>query len=64
MINITEHGVKPDGSFNSESIQKVIDKCAEAGGGTLLFPPGKYLTGVADWRGACGIALDCGMLET
>ena len=46
MITVTEHGVVPDGrTLNTEAIQKLIDKCGEAGGGTLIFPPGRYLTG-------------------
>ena len=46
MITVTEHGAVPDGrTLNTEAIQKLIDKCGEAGGGTLIFPPGRYLTG-------------------
>ncbi len=46
MINVTEHGVQPDGqTLNTEAIQKLIDRCAEGGGGTLLFPAGRFLTG-------------------
>ena len=36
----------PDGQrLNTAAIQSLIDQCREAGGGTLLFPPGRYLTG-------------------
>ena len=46
MIPVTEHGVVPDGStLNTERLQALIERCCEAGGGTLCFPPGRYLTG-------------------
>lgn len=43
---VTEHGVIPDGrTLNTASLQALIDRCAHAGGGTLRFPAGRYLTG-------------------
>ncbi len=46
MLTATDHGVVPDGlTLNTGAIQKLIDKCREAGGGTILFPPGLYLSG-------------------
>ncbi len=46
MVNVIEHGVMPDGqTLNTAAIQNLIDQCREAGGGTLFFPPGRYLTG-------------------
>ena len=51
MLNVIEHGVVLDGqTLNTESIQKLIDKCGKAGGGTLIFPPGRYLTGGLELR--------------
>ncbi len=39
---VTDFGVTPDISeYQTESIQKVFDKCRE-GGGTVVFPKGKY----------------------
>lgn len=39
-------GAKNDGkTLNTISIQKAIDECAQKGGGTVSFLPGKYLTG-------------------
>jgi len=44
--NVLDHGAKGDGeTLNTVSIQKAIDHCAETGGGTIVFPPGRYLTG-------------------
>lgn len=44
--NILSQGGVPDGkTLNTKVIQKAIDSCSAAGGGTVHFPPGKYLTG-------------------
>ena len=41
-----DYGVINDGiTMNTEKIQQLIDKVADLGGGTVYFPPGKYLTG-------------------
>src|SRR5437879_5724513 len=46
VINAAKAGVVGDGTtLNTASIQKVIDDCAAAGGGTISFPAGRYLTG-------------------
>lgn len=43
---ITEHGVINDSTkIQTAAIQKVIDKIAEGGGGTLVVPKGVFLTG-------------------
>ena len=44
--NVNDFGATSDGeSFDTQAIQAAIDKCSEMGGGTVYFPPGKYLTG-------------------
>lgn len=44
--NIREFGATGDGQvLDSPAIQKAIDACAQQGGGTVLFPPGTYLSG-------------------
>lgn len=46
VIDVTRAGVVGDGAtLNTVNIQKVIDDCAAAGGGTVRFPAGRYLTG-------------------
>lgn len=43
---ITEFGAIDDGkTLNTEIIQAAIDSISKSGGGKLLFPAGKYLTG-------------------
>ncbi|HTY88880.1 MAG TPA: glycosyl hydrolase family 28 protein [Candidatus Acidoferrum sp.] len=45
-FNITHYGAVGDGkTLNTAALQKAIDAAAAAGGGTVLVPPGKFLTG-------------------
>tara|TARA_R110002050_G_scaffold221651_8_gene357533 strand:+ start:1463 stop:2941 length:1479 start_codon:yes stop_codon:yes gene_type:complete len=45
-FNIIDFGANPDGiTFNTEAFKKTIATCAEKGGGQVLVPKGKYLTG-------------------
>jgi polygalacturonase len=45
-INVLDYGAKGDGEhLNSIAIQKAIDVCAKAGGGTVYLPNGVFLTG-------------------
>lgn len=44
--NIMDYGAVADGKFNNTpAIQKAIDACREHGGGSVLIPPGEFLTG-------------------
>lgn len=44
-FSVLDFGAKPDGIFdNSLCFKKAIQKCTQNGGGTVLVPPGKYLT--------------------
>ena len=43
---VTDHGAVGDGhTLNTKAIQKVIDLCGDAGGGTVVIPEGVFLTG-------------------
>ena len=45
-FNACDYGAKPDGgTVCTEAIQKTIESCSKAGGGTVVFSPGTYLTG-------------------
>jgi len=45
-IDITAFGAMGDGkTLNTISIQKAIDECNKLGGGRVIFPAGKYLSG-------------------
>lgn len=43
--NVKKLGVKGKGAVETAAIQAVIDKAYANGGGTVVFPAGKYLTG-------------------
>jgi len=45
-FNVADYGAVGDGKILcTEAIQKTVDICAAAGGGTVHFPAGKYLSG-------------------
>jgi len=45
-FNVTNYGAVGDGkNLNTAALQKAIDTAAAAGGGTVLVPAGKFLTG-------------------
>lgn len=44
--NIATHGAVGNGTvLNTKAIQRVIDECAQAGGGTIVIPKGVFLSG-------------------
>ncbi|MDZ7721234.1 MAG: glycoside hydrolase family 28 protein [candidate division KSB1 bacterium] len=43
--NVLDYGAVPDGeTLCSRAIQNAVDDCAESGGGTVVIPPGDYLS--------------------
>jgi Glycosyl hydrolases family 28 len=45
-VDITKYGAVGDGAtLNTAFIQKAIDECNRTGGGRVIFPAGKYLSG-------------------
>ncbi len=45
-LNVRDFGAVPDGvSLTTAALQQAIDACARAGGGTVYFPAGRYLSG-------------------
>jgi len=60
-FNIHDHGAKGDSStLNTKSIQSAIDECAKAGGGTVYFPAGKYISGTLFLKSNLTLLLDAG----
>ena len=51
-------GIKDD--LAQEAVQKAVDACAAAGGGTVLFPPGDYTSGTIHLRSRVRLYLEGG----
>ena len=50
-VDISAHGAKADGATDcSAAIRAAIDACHAAGGGRVVVPPGRYLTGAIRLR--------------
>jgi len=51
LFDVTRFGARGDGkTLNTAALQKAIDACGAAGGGTVLVPAGRFLTGALDLR--------------
>jgi polygalacturonase len=60
-VNITKYGAKADSTtLNSEAIQKAIDECNRTGGGKVIVPAGKFLTGTIVLKDNVTLHLDKG----
>ena len=59
VFNVRDYGAVGDGTtMDSPAIQKAIDDCSKAGGGTVVIPPGKYLSGTIQLRDNVRLYLD------
>lgn len=60
-FQVRDFGAVGDGtSLDTKGIQKAIDACAQAGGGTVHFPAGTYLSGTLFLRSHVTLHLDAG----
>ena len=60
-FDIRSHGAKGDGlALDTAAIQTAIDACRDAGGGQVLFPAGRYLSGTIHLRSGVTLHLDAG----
>jgi hypothetical protein len=61
---ITEYGAKPGGMINTVAIQKAIDEAEAAGGGQVVFPVGRFVTGTIELKSNVHLRIEKGaMLE-
>lgn len=59
--DVTKYGAKKDSSAKATlAIKKAIDAASKAGGGTVYFPAGKYLTGAIHLKSNITIFIDAG----
>jgi polygalacturonase len=62
-ISIAEHGARGDGSvLNTQAFADAIRACADAGGGTVVVPPGTWLTGPIRLESNINLHLERGAL--
>jgi len=60
-FDIRTHGAKGDGAtLDTAAIQTAIDTCRDAGGGQVLFPPGRYVSGTIHLRSGVTLHLEAG----
>ena len=60
-LNVTDYGIIGDGvTNNTQKIKALIDEADKNGGGTIYFPPGKYLTGSIVLKSNMTLYLDSG----
>lgn len=61
LYNVRDFGAVGDGTtLETAALQRAINTCAEAGGGTVFCPPGNYLTGTLVLRSHVTLELSAG----
>jgi polygalacturonase len=58
--DIVDFGAKADGSLSTAGVQKAIDACHDAGGGTVVVPPGEFVIGTVRLRSHVTLHLSAG----
>ena len=60
-VSISGFGAQPnDNTADTKAIQQAVDKCAEAGGGTVIFPAGTWLSGTIFLKSNVSVFLENG----
>jgi polygalacturonase len=61
IFNVRDFGAAGDGkALDTAAIMKAIKECAQRGGGTVTFPPGRYVTGTFELLSNVTLYLDAG----
>src|SRR5438445_3178091 len=60
-FSVRDYGAAGDGvASDTSAINQAIDACSKAGGGQVLFPPGRYLSGTIHLRDRATLFLSAG----
>jgi polygalacturonase len=60
-FNVRDYGATGNGSTKeTAAIEKAIEACTQAGGGTVYFPPGRYLTGAITLKSNMTLEVEAG----
>ena len=63
LVDITTHGALGDGkTLNTKAIQAAVDQCAAQGGGTVVVPPGTFLSGTVELKSNITVSLSPGAI--
>jgi polygalacturonase len=54
---ISDFGASSDGKKCTEAIAKAMEACSAAGGGRVVVPAGRWLTGAVHFRSNCNLHL-------
>lgn len=61
--DLSRFGVKGDGTtLDTAGIQAAVDACHESGGGQVVFPAGRYLSGTIRLRSKVALVLEAGAM--
>jgi hypothetical protein len=61
VFNVRDHGAAGDGAtLETTAINRAIEACAASGGGQVLFPPGRYLSGTVQLRSHITLFFEAG----
>jgi polygalacturonase len=61
VFNIREHGAQGDGqTLDTAAINRAIEACAATGGGQVIVPPGRYLSGTVHLKSHVTLVLEAG----
>ncbi|MGD0654344.1 MAG: glycoside hydrolase family 28 protein [Thermoguttaceae bacterium] len=61
VYNVRDYGAKGDGTtLDSPAINRAIEACAKAGGGTVCLPAGTYLSGSIHLKSNINLLIDAG----
>lgn len=61
VYNVRDYGATGDGqTLDTPAINKAIETCAEAGGGQVRFPPGRYLSGTVHLKSHVTLFFEAG----
>ena len=61
VFNVRDHGAAGDGTaLDTAAINQAIEACAKSGGGQVLLPAGRYLSGTVHLRSRVTLFLDAG----